>query len=91
MANCPAAYRISRAFGLALEQKSFLFRLIHNILPTRELLTRIGKLQSSLCLYFDGQLESTAHLVDCTRHSEVSTPFLFCLRTYFPDIVIPNI
>ena len=91
MADFPAAYRISIVFGLAPEQKSFMFKLIQNILPTRERLARIGKVQSSLCLYCDGQLDSTAHLLACTRHAEVSTPFLSCLRTYCPDITTEDI
>ena len=87
----PAVYRMSRIFGLAPGQKSFLFKLIQNILPTRERLARIGKVLSSTCIYCDGQPDTTAHQLDCTNSAEVSTPFLSCLRTYFPGITTDDI
>ena len=36
-------YRLSRLFGLAPEQKSFIFKMLQSILPTRDRLARMGK------------------------------------------------
>ena len=42
-------YHLSRIFGLSPEQKSFLFKMLQSLLPNRERLHRIGKIQSSDC------------------------------------------
>ena len=35
--------------------------------------------------------DTTAHQLDCTNNSEISTPLLSCLRTYFPSITTEDI
>ena len=90
------SYRLSRIFGLAPEQKSFNFKMIQSLLPTRDRLARMGKAQSSNCLHCDGVSDSTEHLLTCSQSREVSTRLMNCLTSYFPnispaDVVILNI
>ena len=59
------AYRLSRMYGLSPEQKSFAFKLMHSLLPTRDRLTRMGKVQSSDCIFCDGITDTAAHLMTC--------------------------
>ena len=90
------SYRLSRVFGLAPEQKSFTFKMLQSLLPTRDRLARIGKVQSSNCIFCDGIPDSTEHLLTCSHSSEVSIRLITCLTSYFPaistaDIVMLNI
>ena len=90
------SYRLSRIFGLTPDQKSFNFKMIQSLLPTRDRLARIGKIGSSNCLYCPELPDSTTHLLACTLSSEVSTPLVNCLSSYSPnitheDIVLLNI
>ena len=48
-----ASYALARKFGLAPDQKSFLFKLLQSLLPTRERLPRLGKAQTDACLFCD--------------------------------------
>ena len=90
------SYRLSRVFGLAPEQKSFTFKMLQSLLPTRDRLARIGKVQSSNCIFCDGIPDSTEHLLTCSHSSEVSIRLITCLTSYCPaistaDIVMLNI
>ena len=84
-------YRISRIFGLSPEQKTFHFKMLQSLLPTRERLHRIGKIQSSSCLYCNDIPDTTAHLLSCTLSSQVSTSLVNCLRNYQPAITFEEI
>ena len=79
------SYRLARIFGLSPEQKSFLFKMMQSLLPTRERLARIGRIQSSDCLYCEGITDSTAHLVTCIYSREVTLRLQNCLNSYLPD------
>ena len=41
------SYSLARKFGLSPDQKSFNFKLIQSLLPTRDRLARIGKINTS--------------------------------------------
>ena len=56
------SYRMTRLFGLTPAQKSFLFKMTQNLLPTRERLNRIGKLQSPSCSFCNSQIDDPEHL-----------------------------
>ena len=57
------SYRLSRLFGLTPDQKSFLFKLLQNILPTRERLHRCGK--APACLFCDVQVLTVDQVFAC--------------------------
>ena len=42
-------YSLSRTFGLSPDHKSFLFKLMQSLLPTRDRLARLRKVNSSDC------------------------------------------
>ena len=92
----PVVYHLSRLFGLSPEQKSFNFKMVQSLLPTRARLARLGKIQTDACLHCNGEPDTTAHLLTCTFSLEVSNPLLNCLRSYIDnitpeDIVVFNI
>ena len=80
-ADTTTSYRLSRLFGLEPELKSFLFKMIQSLLPTKERLHRIGKVLSSSCIFCPGQEDTLEHLVSCQYSSEVTTPLLVCLQS----------
>ena len=84
-------YHYSRLFGLSPDQKSFNFKMMQSLLPTRERLARIGKILSNDCLYCRGVTDTTAHLLTCHLSSQVSFPLLNCLRSIQPDITPEDI
>ena len=91
----PTVYHLTRLFWLSPEQKSFIFKMVQSLLPTRERLARLGKVPTNTCLHCDAE-DTTAHLLTCTFSLEVTNPLLNCLRSYFDnltpeDIVILNI
>ena len=79
-------YSLSRTFGLSTDQKSFLFKLLQSLHPTRERLFRLRKVNSSDCIHCQGIEYTTEHLLTCSKSTEVSSPLLACIRNYFPDI-----
>ena len=65
--------------------------MMQSILPTRDRLARIGKVQSSNCQYCDQIPDSTAHLLTCNYSTDVTTRLNNCLTTYLPDITPQDI
>ena len=72
-------YRLCRLFGLSPDQKSFLFKLVQNLLPTKERLHRLGKIPSPSCRFCDCPDDDVEHLLACAQSAEVATPLLACL------------
>ena len=79
-------YRMSRLFGLDQEQKSFLFKIIQNLLPTKERLHRLGKVQTSSCPFCENPVDNLEHLLDCPFSIEISNPLQICLSHQVQDI-----
>ena len=75
------SYRMARLFGLSPDQKSFIFKMSQNLLPTRERLHRIGKSPSPLCSFCNGQDDTPDHLFSCPQSMEITTPLLACLSS----------
>ena len=83
----PVVYQLSRKYGLSPDQKSFIFKMIQDILPTRQRLARLGKAQSPLCTLCEDQVDTLAHhLLTCPQTSEVSSPLMRCLSSYWDNI-----
>ena len=70
------SYRLSRIFGLEPDQKSFLFKMIQSLLPTKERLHRIGKVQSPSCILCQDPADTLEHLILCQYSTEVTTPLI---------------
>ena len=91
-----ASYLLSRKYGLAPEQKQFLFKLLQSLLPTRERLARLGKVQTPACQFCDCGNANNVHLLLCSQGAEVSQPLVRCLATHSEnsnpeDLVLLNI
>ena len=76
---------------LSPDQKSFLFKLMQSLLPTRERLQRMRKVNSSDCIHCQGIVDTTEHLLTCSKSIHVSSPLLACIRNYFPNIAVQDI
>ena len=93
--NTASSYMLARKFGLAPEQKEFLFKLLQSLLPTRERLARLGKCQTPACLFCPCPNDTICHLLLCPQGAEVAQPLLRCLSTLSAnsepqDIVLLN-
>ena len=75
------SYRLARMFGLSPDQKSFLFKMLQDILPNKERLHRVGKVPSPNCTYCDEQVDNMEHLLTCQLSSLATTPLLQCLSS----------
>ena len=87
----PASYSLARKFGLAPEQKAFLFKMVQSLLPTRERLARVGKVQSPACTFCEAQEDNLAHLLTCIQGSEVTYPLVRCLAEQDGNISPQNL
>ena len=85
------SYRLVRLFGLAPEQKTFLFKMLQNLLPTRERLHRCGKSPTPCCTFCHDQQDTLEHLLSCPQSLEVATPLLSCLTSQLDNITIKDI
>ena len=85
------SYRLSRLFGLTPDQKSFLFKLLQNLLPTRERLSRCGKAQTAACLFCAAQSDNLEHIFECPQSTEVTTPLLACLTGQVDNLTANDI
>ena len=75
------SYRMSRLFRLSPDQKSFLFKLRQNLLPTRERLHRARKSPTPSCSFCDDEKDSLEHIIACPYTSDVATLLLAWLTT----------
>ena len=72
-------YHMCRVFGLTPEQKSFLFRMLQNLLPTKERLHRLGKMPTPACRLCNHPEDTLEHFISCPYSIEVTRPLLACL------------
>ena len=65
--------------------------MVQSLLPTRERLARVGKLQSPACTFCEEQEDSLAHLLTCIQGSEVTDPLVRCLAEQDGNISPQNL
>ena len=81
------SYRLSRLPGLSPGSKSFLFKLIHTLLPSNERLHHLNQQLSPLCGCRAGVVETYHHLFfDCELNREPGQSLLQCIRSYSREI-----
>ena len=85
------SYRMCRLFGLSPDQKSFMFKMVQNLLPTRERLNRLGKVASPSCLFCDSPEDTLEHLIVCPNSSEATTPLLACLSSQVSNLTSTDV
>ena len=83
------SWRLARLPGLGPENVSFLFKLMHDILPTQERVARTKPRASPACpvLGCGGAVESRAHaLVLCEGNNGVGQRVMRCIENFAPQI-----
>ena len=77
------SYRISRLPGLSPDSKSFLFRLMHELLPSKERIHHLTPASSPLCWCNTGAVETYQHIFyDCIKNNEAGQALLRCVQSY---------
>ena len=89
-ADWERSWRLARLPGLGPENTSFIFKLMHEILPTQERVARTKPRASPSCTMpgcTAGVSEDLAHaLVLCESNDGVGQRVMTCLRTYAPTL-----
>ena len=80
------SYKLARIFGLSPDQKSFMFRMLQNLLPTRERQHRCGRSPSPACTFCGEPEDKIIHLFSCPQSIQVTTPLLECLSDHVESI-----
>ena len=81
------SYRLARLQGLAPASKSFLFKLLHHLLPVPERVHRLIPANSPLCWCDSGDVETYLHCFFlCEKNRESSTAMLRCAKSYDHDL-----
>ena len=81
------SWELARLSSLSSDQTSFLFKLLHNILPTGSRLHRLGQRDSAVCtLCSSGLSEDCVHtFLACNHNSDVSNWVLDFTRKVVPN------
>ena len=80
------SYRLARLFGLSPDLKSFMFKVLQNLLPTRERQHRCGRSPSPACTFCGDPQDTTLHLFSCPQSTQVTTPLLESLSDHIDNI-----
>ena len=77
------SYRLCRLHGLSPSSKSFLFKLIHCLLPSKERLHHLTPSTSPLCWCDTGQQETYQHLFfQCPKNGQAGQSLLRVVKCY---------
>ena len=77
------SYRLSRLKGLSPDHKSVLFKLINELLPSRERVNRILPNTSPLCVLCNSDRDTYLHsFFDCRDNCEAAALMLRCAQVY---------
>ena len=80
------SYKLMRLFGLSPEQKTFLFKMLHNLLPNKERLHKIKKSATPYCIFCPELLvDNIDHLFNCRKYSNILGPVLHLLNTILTE------
>ena len=80
------SYKMARIFGLTPDQKSFMFRMLQNLLPTRERQHRCGRSPSPACTFCGEPEDKIIHLFSCPQSIQVTNLLLECLSDHVESI-----
>ena len=81
------SYRLSRLKGISPQTKSFNFKLIHTLLPSKERVHHLNPNLSPLCWCNSGEDESYTHLFFiCRYNKEAGDALLRCVRSYDSEL-----
>ena len=82
------SYRLARTKGLSPEHKSFLFKVLHHLLPTGERVNRIQPEKSSACRLCRAAPEDTLlhAFYSCEANKTAAEIMLRCAQVYAPSL-----
>jgi hypothetical protein len=81
------SYRLSRLHGIPPTSKSFMFKLIHMLLPSKERLNHLTPATSPLCWCNSGAQETYQHLFfQCAKNEQAGLSLLRVLQSYDSNI-----
>ena len=81
-----------RLFGLSPDQKSILFKMMHNLLPNKERLCRIRKIASPYCVFCaDLQTDDLKHLFECPKYSNIMLPLMDLMKKLIPATTVSQV
>ena len=80
------SWRLARLSGLESDQITFLWRLLHNILPTHSRLNRMQPDHDPACRSCAYPTEDLLHLFNCPATAEACLALQRCLSLYQPNI-----
>ena len=87
-------WRLARLSGLGPENTSFLFKLMHDILPTKERVARTNLKASPACAMpgCEQDVENRGHaLFECIGNNGVGDCLMRCLRSSDPNLDIEQV
>ena len=77
------SYRLCRLRGLSPSEKTFLFKLIHLLLPSKERVHHLTNQGTPLCWCGAGVPETYEHLFfQCIKNAEAGQSVLICAKSY---------
>ena len=83
------SYRLSRLKGLNPDTKSFLFKLLHQLLPSKERVHHLTPTASPLCWCDSGQHETYTHLFyTCPKNREAGEAVLRVAQAYDRNLTV---
>ena len=85
------SWQLARLKGLEADQISFLWRLLHNLLPTQSRVSRILQQQDSSCKSCQHPVDDLPHLFSCPSSNLVCNALLRTMRTLQPNITSQQI
>ena len=85
------SWYLARLKGLESDQISFLWRMLHDLLPTQSRISRILRLGDPVCKLCNVQEDDLPHLFDCRFTSTVCQALLKTVRTRCSDVSAKNI
>ena len=82
------SYSLARMKGLSPEQKSFMFKVLHQLLPTQERVNRIHPDKSSSCRLCRAAPVDTLHhaIYTCESNKSAAEAMLSCAQVYAPSL-----
>ena len=83
-----SSFSLARHKGLSPDQKSILFKLLHQLLPTGERVNRLQPAKSAVCsLCRTGQVDTLLHAVfNCEANNSAAAAMLRCAQLYSPSL-----
>ena len=86
------SYSLCRLKGLSPDTKSFLYKLIHTLLPSKERVHHLTPTSSALCWCDSGEQETYEHLFfHCSKNRGAGEALLRCAKAYDQNLTLDKV